>query len=334
MLSAGELDERCVGHLCHSGACKLDGHDRVGGPLQEEHRLMDGLEHVPGAHPSLHHREVAAGDRTGRAGALHHPPRGVDVRDPGEVGVGDPGEPAASTVALAPVLGSPAYEIHELVERRVAHRPLRAPVKCRCRRVEHDELADAVRSSGRRQTRGHAALGDPDHSHTFKFRSVHHGNELLDAKLKRGSPLDRIGDPGPGLVIHSHAREPGELGKESPRSPELPEEVDVGYPARDEEDLGGALPEHLPGDAHTIVLEIVRLGDLHAVVLLRRADRRRANRSRFAPQAVVSLDAERVSAKDDKRAYSPMLCSYLSMRRPSYQRQLPSEPTTEIDPNN
>ena len=150
VLRSVELDERRLRDPPGRGPRLLDAHDWIPGALQNEHRLVNRVENVPGAEPGVDRGHVLAGDGARRARALQPPPGGVSVRHAGE--------PAVPVEPLPPAFGGSPEERQLVVECGVGQVALCAAVEPAGRRVQHHESPDAVRARRRGQGRSHPAL--------------------------------------------------------------------------------------------------------------------------------------------------------------------------------
>jgi hypothetical protein len=264
-IASGDLGKARTSDLVRDPTSDLGPVVRQIGSREHEGRHPDGREHRPdvGVQPHLNHRE----SRSWTRGQLEVPRPAPDlflvVRDRWrrELVVLSRRLDAPSPIPQ----GHPFLELGSPVPLVASERVIVRAEQPWGERV-HGEGLHALRVARRKQRAQLGSILVAEQVGLADMHRVHHGGEVLHLRLEwREVPRrEPIGESGPAVVNHDHAREPGQSVEDVCHAGQLPVEEHVRDEPGDVDEVAGALTEDLERDVRSVRrLRVPNLRDLH-----------------------------------------------------------------------
>ncbi len=126
-------------------------------------------------------------------------------------------------------------------------------------RCVHDQRAHALGVIGGEQRADEAAEGVGEERRAFAARGVEHRERVVRHPARASVGCKRaVGEPGAAAVEQDQAVEDGQPLEEAAHRRRLPELLDLGDPAGQEQQVERALAGHLVGDARVAAARIAR----------------------------------------------------------------------------
>ena len=214
---------------------------------------MDGGQRVPGREPLRPGLVVPPSYSGGGTGTLQPAPRSV--------GVPRAGEPDVAVAPFAPRARGSTDERPPCACSRSLISPL---ARGSSRPAVASNMTSRPTRSGRAAAARHAVTPPSETPITVGGSDpLRPSRARADRSALNGRRhIDGVRGPVPGLS-YTATRPNRECSEELPWPRVLPEEVDVGDPARDEEHLGRPVTKDLPSDLDAVVLEVTGLWRIH-----------------------------------------------------------------------
>lgn len=252
MPNSGDLDQtRRAKSLCGVSG-DLDRHDPVLAPVHDEDRDANGRQHLANVDLLVHPVQ-----------RLEHPwarpvPQQIDVGlDLGFALHAEPLHELAGFLAIR----IDAQRLLELVLVGLCTSPpreVRRPQRPR-RAASDRERRNAVRIRRGEENAHRCPFGEPEEGRTLRAGRIHHGTNVVHARLEARRAADRIGHPGAPLVEADQPRERPEIVQELGEARQLPLQLHVRDEARYEDEVHRPFARDLVGDVHVAAQRVLRL---------------------------------------------------------------------------
>lgn len=151
-------------------------------------------------------------------------------------------------------------EISEQVRGDIA---IGSPIR-RQQSVEEHERFDPLGLARGERNRREPAFRISEHHGAVGADRVEHRNKIRRALFQRRRRQNRIGQAGTRLVEQDHAAEATQAFQHVRRPPISPPELNMRHRPAHEQEITGAVTEHLIRDAETSMLRVSNIGPVHA----------------------------------------------------------------------
>src|SRR5262249_29612212 len=128
--------------------------------------------------------------------------------------------------------------------------------------IKH-QRADTLGISSGKQQAHRAALRDPEQSRTLGADRIHDRPNVVHAVFKIGDACDTVRQPGTPLVEPDQTRETGQAGKKKCPARNFKIAIAVGDKTGHKDQVEGAAPRYLVGDAYVSALGVPGLRGSH-----------------------------------------------------------------------